>query len=147
APEAPLLATAIALGVLLGPFDGLLRGLPKLAAPAKEAFGELHNLVLALQARDVAFDARHGRSLCHQQALEATLVGVRHQRGLAQVPFPLRMLFGQDMTLVGAVAAQPAYKSRSEEHTSELQSRGHLVCRLLLEKKKKRKKRRKAGLS
>src|SRR5690625_6415083 len=28
---------------------------------------------------------------------------------------------------------------RSEEHTSELQSRGHLVCRLLLEKKKKRK--------
>src|SRR5690625_7020028 len=28
--------------------------------------------------------------------------------------------------------------SRSEEHTSELQSRGHLVCRLLLEKKNKR---------
>src|SRR5207253_3865958 len=27
---------------------------------------------------------------------------------------------------------------RSEEHTSELQSRGHLVCRLLLEKKKPR---------
>src|SRR5690625_7096065 len=29
---------------------------------------------------------------------------------------------------------------RSEEHTSELQSRGHLVCRLLLEKKKLNKK-------
>src|SRR5690625_6704270 len=28
-------------------------------------------------------------------------------------------------------------RTRSEEHTSELQSRGHLVCRLLLEKKKK----------
>src|SRR5690625_5860519 len=28
-------------------------------------------------------------------------------------------------------------EGRSEEHTSELQSRGHLVCRLLLEKKKK----------
>src|SRR2546429_2488634 len=28
-------------------------------------------------------------------------------------------------------------RSRSEEHTSELQSRLHLVCRLLLEKKKK----------
>src|SRR5690625_6652590 len=27
------------------------------------------------------------------------------------------------------------YDRRSEEHTSELQSRGHLVCRLLLEKK------------
>src|SRR2546429_1460030 len=35
----------------------------------------------------------------------------------------------------GAYAA--AY--RSEEHTSELQSRLHLVCRLLLEKKKKKK--------
>src|SRR5439155_25348166 len=33
---------------------------------------------------------------------------------------------------------------RSEEHTSELQSRGHLVCRLLLEKKKKEKKKEKA---
>src|SRR5690625_204804 len=34
----------------------------------------------------------------------------------------------------GAAAQQP---TRSEEHTSELQSRGHLECRLLLEKKKK----------
>src|SRR2546422_5747358 len=31
-----------------------------------------------------------------------------------------------------------AYVLRSEEHTSELQSRLHLVCRLLLEKKKKK---------
>src|SRR5690349_23931911 len=34
-------------------------------------------------------------------------------------------------------------KDRSEEHTSELQSRRDLVCRLLLEKKKKKKKRKK----
>src|SRR2546422_216195 len=34
-------------------------------------------------------------------------------------------------------AAVRAASSRSEEHTSELQSRLHLVCRLLLEKKKK----------
>src|SRR5436305_10446713 len=33
-----------------------------------------------------------------------------------------------------------AAEIRSEEHTSELQSRPHLVCRLLLEKKKKKKK-------
>src|SRR2546422_6741900 len=33
-------------------------------------------------------------------------------------------------------------RSRSEEHTSELQSRLHLVCRLLLEKKKKTPRRR-----
>src|SRR2546422_4885382 len=32
----------------------------------------------------------------------------------------------------------PRVANRSEEHTSELQSRLHLVCRLLLEKKKKR---------
>src|SRR2546422_8380969 len=32
-----------------------------------------------------------------------------------------------------------APRERSEEHTSELQSRLHLVCRLLLEKKKKKK--------
>src|SRR2546429_3561944 len=35
-------------------------------------------------------------------------------------------------------AYEEAHK-RSEEHTSELQSRLHLVCRLLLEKKKKKK--------
>src|SRR5437870_10251615 len=35
-----------------------------------------------------------------------------------------------------AVRSTRTFKeSRSEEHTSELQSRGHLVCRLLLEKK------------
>src|SRR5690625_6187441 len=31
----------------------------------------------------------------------------------------------------------PPMSTRSEEHTSELQSRGHLVCRLLLDKKNK----------
>src|SRR5690554_7605041 len=34
-------------------------------------------------------------------------------------------------------------EARSEEHTSELQSRPHLVCRLLLEKKKQRRRTRK----
>src|SRR5437660_2855571 len=35
-----------------------------------------------------------------------------------------------------AISARQRAVYRSEEHTSELQSRGHLVCRLLLEKKK-----------
>src|SRR5207253_7572416 len=43
-------------------------------------------------------------------------------------------LAANDFSQVLGVHAQ-----RSEEHTSELQSRGHLVCRLLLEKKKKNK--------
>src|SRR3712207_8255213 len=34
------------------------------------------------------------------------------------------------------LGARPAHARRSEEHTSELQSRQYLVCRLLLEKKK-----------
>src|SRR5439155_9478141 len=39
----------------------------------------------------------------------------------------------------GATSVEVVGVERSEEHTSELQSRGHLVCRLLLEKKKKSK--------
>src|SRR5204863_8865422 len=40
----------------------------------------------------------------------------------------------------GVRASRPGTGGRSEEHTSELQSRRDLVCRLLLEKKKKKKK-------
>src|SRR5690625_6885478 len=44
-----------------------------------------------------------------------------------------------NVTYYGEYAGTPGWEEkRSEEHTSELQSRGHLVCRLLLEKKKKR---------
>src|SRR3989442_11750025 len=39
--------------------------------------------------------------------------------------------------MIMASAVMQIGRSRSEEHTSELQSRPHLVCRLLLEKKKK----------
>src|SRR5690554_1500429 len=42
-----------------------------------------------------------------------------------------------EATRIGAV---DFLEKRSEEHTSELQSRPHLVCRLLLEKKNKKKK-------
>src|SRR5687768_18338715 len=44
------------------------------------------------------------------------------------------------MTPMGTPVDRRRSPSRSEEHTSELQSRLHLVCRLLLEKKKKKKK-------
>src|SRR3712207_7086696 len=55
---------------------------------------------------------------------------------------------GAQHGLGGALEARPvmhhrvevhAHAGRSEEHTSELQSRQYLVCRLLLEKKKKNK--------
>src|SRR5436309_13670854 len=42
-------------------------------------------------------------------------------------------------SLLTTTRATPSPGARSEEHTSELQSRENLVCRLLLEKKKKKK--------
>src|SRR5690349_21917083 len=44
---------------------------------------------------------------------------------------------GGDLQPVGDVAFRELADERSEEHTSELQSRRDLVCRLLLEKKKR----------
>src|SRR3712207_6900797 len=41
-------------------------------------------------------------------------------------------------TVAWGVSSALVVRPRSEEHTSELQSRQYLVCRLLLEKKKKR---------
>src|SRR3712207_7852660 len=51
------------------------------------------------------------------------------QRGAAQKPE-----LGQLDSVVQAVDARGFDNARSEEHTSELQSRQYLVCRLLLEK-------------
>src|SRR2546430_14250181 len=42
-------------------------------------------------------------------------------------------------TATFCAGASRSFRSRSEEHTSELQSQSNLVCRLLLEKKKKKK--------
>src|SRR5207253_10400102 len=59
-------------------------------------------------------------------------------------PFPTRRSSdrstsaGQFQSLRDPSPETVASVCRSEEHTSELQSRGHLVCRLLLERKKKR---------
>src|SRR3712207_8623828 len=55
-------------------------------------------------------------------------VQVHDERGLAREADRLRA--------DGEPAARRARSRRSEEHTSELQSRQYLVCRLLLEKKK-----------
>src|SRR5690554_7142350 len=56
-------------------------------------------------------------------------------------PFPPSVSFNPVGNIVNKEGlAEVKEKIRSEEHTSELQSRPHLVCRLLLEKKKKNKK-------
>src|SRR5690348_18365075 len=60
--------------------------------------------------------------------------------------FPYTTLFRSHPKAIGVADAASSYdrrlhrrEVRSEEHTSELQSPVHLVCRLLLEKKKKKK--------
>src|SRR5437660_5674354 len=87
------------------------------------------------------------------QLVAATLVGLMSVPGLAilyaglmkrkwAVNSSLMVLYGFGATLVVwsfwgyKMAFGTQITDRSEEHTSELQSRGHLVCRLLLEKKK-----------
>src|SRR5690625_5724720 len=73
--------------------------------------------------------------------------------GLAGVALLGRDVAQSTVTMLGVVPAHEGLHplarrrevckacGRSEEHTSELQSRGHLVCRLLLEKKKNSRKR------
>src|SRR3712207_8697048 len=56
--------------------------------------------------------------------------------GSARAPFPRRDTGPQTLRSPRSDRGRPASGRRSEEHTSELQSRQYLVCRLLLEKKK-----------
>src|SRR5690625_6076712 len=65
-------------------------------------------------------------------AIFLTLTGRHHSFGSAD------SLDGEVEDEPGVQGSFSPYSWRSEEHTSELQSRGHLVCRLLLEKKKKK---------
>src|SRR3989449_7812634 len=72
-----------------------------------------------IRRRDLAGQL-DGPAKGRRRAEQGDLVGVH------VAPLQLRLL-----------VARLACDERSEEHTSELQSRLHLVCRLLLEKKKK----------
>src|SRR5690625_6623274 len=68
-----------------------------------------------------------GRVAVAASVAVVAIVGIQNFPGQLAEPELATVASGSDAT------------SRSEEHTSELQSRGHLVCRLLLEKKKKTK--------
>src|SRR5690554_7344546 len=76
----------------------------------------------------------YGRMYAESEMTVLTATGFSNRRllGYTMVPGVFFML------LVGfcSLWLSPYGSDRSEEHTSELQSRPHLVCRLLLEKKK-----------
>src|SRR2546422_3729420 len=77
----------------------------------------------------------HGRVGDPRDQDEGRAPGVRRRAGRLDRHLE-RARLGPLARRVSCVAARGA-AMRSEEHTSELQSRLHLVCRLLLEKKKK----------
>src|SRR2546422_9252521 len=85
-----------------------------------------------VQGEDEASLLEAGRQLFQRLGCQAILI-TRGERGMS--------LFEEDgrVTHIPTLARQvfDVTGARSEEHTSELQSRLHLVCRLLLEKKKK----------
>src|SRR5205823_14335685 len=56
---------------------------------------------------------------------------------LFRSPFSARITIADNASTDSTPAVAAELESRSEEHTSELQSLAYLVCRLLLEKKKK----------
>src|SRR5690625_4763873 len=67
----------------------------------------------------------------HRKTIIAALDELQTQGWVTTVPSVGTFVENPDLNAKGN------QNSRSEEHTSELQSRGQLVCRLLLEKKKK----------
>src|SRR2546422_5165712 len=68
---------------------------------------------------------------------QITLGEIRHVPGYPLFGYWDRPILGfQDANGNGNIEPSEVQVGRSEEHTSELQSRLHLVCRLLLEKKK-----------
>src|SRR2546422_8280174 len=89
-------------------------------------------------AQEVAFEYTV-RTRQNSDESYAILVEQAPGHWIAQIRLP----DGTFWTMKRSEPKAPALPKRSEEHTSELQSRLHLVCRLLLEKKKKKSIRRK----
>src|SRR3712207_8250457 len=89
---------------------------------AEQRDGKIQNVALELLGK-----ARELAESIDTKTVSAVLIG-ENVKGLADE----LVQYGADVVYV---VEGPEYKVRSEEHTSELQSRQYLVCRLLLEKK------------
>src|SRR5690554_7596924 len=95
----------------------------------EEAIKELQERLKALQQ-----DEKLQKEIEFEKKLR-DLMG-QYGKSLLDIIAILDPASAQQRTSRGAGRSAPVVKRRSEEHTSELQSRPHLVCRLLLEKKK-----------
>src|SRR5690625_6704467 len=92
--------------------------------------------MLALPPRSTLFPyTTLFRSLVADEVMEYLPEAVVHPPVAHGDLLRLEPVAGDVMVIIDGYYHQAA-PVRSEEHTSELQSRGHLVCRLLLEKKK-----------
>src|SRR2546422_6905835 len=95
----------------------------------------LEHLIEAAQARgyEYVIVSDHSKSATVARGLGADELRAQIARIRALQPhYRIRILAGSECDVLG----DGTLDFRSEEHTSELQSRLHLVCRLLLEKKK-----------
>src|SRR5690554_7647537 len=75
------------------------------------------------------------------KGIEDGVVGPKFDEGTVGCLGRFYRVFGHQLPARKAHQLGFPFAKRSEEHTSELQSRPHLVCRILLEKKKERLKR------
>src|SRR3712207_7152944 len=85
------------------------------------------------------FRSALGRRATDRLAVEGMLTAFAHHQPLQQVAGPAPGLPLPEPVLGQLLRHGGEQLRRSEEHTSELQSRQYLVCRLLLEKKKNKK--------
>src|SRR3712207_8895283 len=92
--------------------------------PPRSTLFPYTTLFRSSRSRPMAIDLPDGRSESNE-VLEALRLRAVHARGL-----------GYPVAAIAAILGVREETVRSEEHTSELQSRQYLVCRLLLEKKK-----------
>src|SRR5690625_847142 len=106
----------------------ILVGLEGRAETRKDLLDERDRLTVGGVLIEVSGAGFQYPLVCAESLLEPAIIQLRTSH-----PVPPFLL---DLSTDHRLTRTPDIRGRSEEHTSELQSRGHLVCRLLLEKKK-----------
>src|SRR5699024_11608855 len=105
--------------------------------PTRRSSDLLKNLGLKqISTRTAGYDVINV-DLAHKNGLKVTNVPAYSPRSVAELALAHTMRLIRNLELFDERAEEQDFR-RSEEHTSELQSRFDLVCRLLLEKKKHR---------